>query len=106
MALIICEVSWLTHLLTDLGLSSLAPVTLKCDDQAALAIVMNPVHNKKTKHVEVDCHYVRDKVNQGCIKPVYVSTHHQLADILTKSILVQIPDHYVQVGSSFFSLTA
>lgn len=77
------EVTWLTHLRKDLGISSLLTVALKCDNQASLSIVVNPVHHKRTKHVEVDCHFVRDKVNQGFIKLVYVSTYHQLADILT-----------------------
>lgn len=88
MALTTCEVTWLTHLLKDLGISSLSPVDLKCDNQAALSIAVNPVHHERTKHVEVDCHFVRDKVSQGLIKPVYVSTHNQLADILTKSLPV------------------
>ena len=88
MALTTCEVVWLSQLLKELGIKSTAPVTLKCDNQAALAIAVNPVHHERTKHVEVDCHFIRDKVNQNVIKPEYVPTTLQVADILTKSLPV------------------
>ena len=87
MALTTCEVVWLSQLLKELGIKSTAPVTLKCDNQAALAIAVNPVHHERTKHVEIDCHFIIDKVNQHVIKPEYVPTTLQLADILTKSLL-------------------
>ena len=88
MALTTCEVTWLTQLLKELGIKSLVIVVLKCDNQAGISIAVNPVHHQKTKHVEVDCHFIRDKVSQGAIKPIYVSTHHQLAYILTKGLPV------------------
>ncbi|XP_019107744.2 uncharacterized mitochondrial protein AtMg00810-like [Beta vulgaris subsp. vulgaris] len=49
MALTTCEVTWLTQLLKELGIKSLAHVVLKCDNQAAISIVVNPVHHEKTK---------------------------------------------------------
>lgn len=83
-ALTTCEVTWLVSLLKDLGLKKLPPVDLKCDNQAALFIAANPVFHERTKHIEVDLHFVRDKVQDGLIKPSYVSTRLQLADVLTK----------------------
>ncbi|XP_019103134.1 uncharacterized mitochondrial protein AtMg00810-like [Beta vulgaris subsp. vulgaris] len=74
MALTTCEVTWLTALLKDLGLQHLPPTTLNCDNQAALAIVANPVLHERTKHVEVDCHYIRDQVKAGTIIPQHVTS--------------------------------
>lgn len=88
MALTACEVTWLTSLLKDLGLSNLPATVLKCDNQAALAIAANPVLHKRTKHVEIDCHYVRDQIQAGNIQHVKVSSKDQLADIMTKIISV------------------
>lgn len=56
MALTASEVSWLTSLLKDIGVTNLPPTILKCDNQAALAIAVNPVQHEKTKHVAIDCH--------------------------------------------------
>lgn len=56
MALTTCSVVWLSQLLKELF--------IKCDNQAALSIAVNPVHHERTKHVEIDCHFVRDKVHQ------------------------------------------
>nr|GEZ34274.1 LTR retrotransposon like protein [Tanacetum cinerariifolium] len=60
MALTCCEVTWLVSLFKDLGITNLEPVDLYCDNQVALYIAVNSVFHARTKHIEVDCHFVRD----------------------------------------------
>jgi len=86
MATTCCELTWLLALLKDLHVSPQMPVHLYCDNQAALHIVRNPVFHERTKHIEVDCHYVRDKFKHGHIQPCYVTSKNQLADLFTKVI--------------------
>ncbi|CAL1405238.1 unnamed protein product [Linum trigynum] len=86
MAGAVSEVIWLGALLRDLGIPSAAPTVLYCDNQAALHIAANPVFHERTKHVEMDCYFVRDHVTSGEILPQKISTHHQLADLFTKGL--------------------
>uniref|UniRef100_A0A2N9J670 Integrase catalytic domain-containing protein n=1 Tax=Fagus sylvatica TaxID=28930 RepID=A0A2N9J670_FAGSY len=72
--------------LTDLGVFiSEAPI-LWCDNISALAIASNPVFHARTKHIEVDFHFVRERVLRKDLAVKFVSTHDQLADIFTKSL--------------------
>lgn len=82
------EVCWLVRLLTELGISNLTPVTLHCDNMSALHNARNPVFHERTKHIEVDCHFTRDKVLEGLLQLSYLPTQNQLADVFTKILPV------------------
>ncbi|KAK2992477.1 hypothetical protein RJ640_011616 [Escallonia rubra] len=57
-----CEVMWICHLLEEISLKPPLPAKLWCDNQAARHIASNPVYHEKTKHIEVDCHFIREKI--------------------------------------------
>ena len=80
------EITWLVRLLQELGIKDLLPVALKCDNQSAIQIGKNPILHERTKHVEHDCHFTRDKVMEGLIELMYTPSQKQLADLLTKAL--------------------
>ncbi|CAO2813647.1 unnamed protein product [Amaranthus hypochondriacus] len=88
MALTTCEVIWVTQLLKELGLKHLPSTVLKGDNNAALSIAANPVLHERTKHIEVDCHFIREKIASGVISRSHVSSTDQLADVFTKVLPV------------------
>ncbi|KAF5452084.1 hypothetical protein F2P56_027118 [Juglans regia] len=86
MAAVVCELTWVLYLLTDLRITIGTPTTLYCDNIAAMHIAANPVFHERTKHIELDCHLVRDKILAGQVKIAHVFSSAQLADLLPKPL--------------------
>ncbi|KAJ0887750.1 putative RNA-directed DNA polymerase [Helianthus annuus] len=84
-----CEIMWLLNLLREVGVNCELPVKLYCDSKAAISIAANPVFHEKTKHFEVDLHFLREKVGSGIIETVKVDSESQPADGFTKGLSVE-----------------
>ncbi|KAL5540215.1 hypothetical protein UlMin_044161 [Ulmus minor] len=81
-----CEIAWLESLLGELSFPlPEIPVTW-CDNTSAGALASNPVYHSKTKHIEVDVHFIRDKVIEKKLDIRYVPSLDQIADCLTKAL--------------------
>ncbi|GAV82300.1 hypothetical protein CFOL_v3_25752 [Cephalotus follicularis] len=80
------ELVWLQLLLSELGLKNNSPMRLFGDNQAARHIASNPVFHERTKHIEVDCNFIREKVQNRTIQTVYVQSEKQFADVFTKAL--------------------
>ena len=81
------ELTWLQSLLCELGVFLKNPPTLWCDNIGATYLMMNLVFHARTKHIEIDLHFVRDKVQSGGLTVMFISTKDQIADIFTKLLV-------------------
>ncbi|KAL9434213.1 hypothetical protein AB3S75_015674 [Citrus x aurantiifolia] len=85
----VCEILWLKRVLEELKRPVSLPMKLYCDNKAAISIAHNPVLHDRTKHVEIDRHFITEKLKEGIICTPFVPTTQQVADVLTKGLLRQ-----------------
>jgi hypothetical protein len=81
-----CQGVWLRRLLASLTGVEAEQVTLKVDNESAIALIKNPVHHDRTKHIDIKYHYIRSCYEDGKLDIDHVRTEEQLADILTKAL--------------------
>ncbi|KAJ0621772.1 putative RNA-directed DNA polymerase [Helianthus annuus] len=81
-----CEIMWILNVLSELKIFCSLPVKLYCDSKSAISISQNPVFHERTKHFELDLHFLREKIVAGIVEPEKVSTDKQVADIFTKGL--------------------
>nr|GFA25451.1 putative reverse transcriptase, RNA-dependent DNA polymerase [Tanacetum cinerariifolium] len=81
----LAEVLWIRKLVSEIGFPPQGSTQIMCDNKAAIQILENPVQRNRTKHVEVDRHFIKEKLEAGLIELPFVKSSDQLADILTKA---------------------
>lgn len=86
LALAACEIQWLFYHFEVLEVHFEEAIVLFTDSKSAIAIAENLVFHERTKHIEIDCHLIRENVQKGVLKLLQVSTENQTADILTKPL--------------------
>lgn len=68
------EIVWLNNLLNKLCCKQQEVVVLHCDNNVAIQVANNPVFHERTKHIEINCHYIREKVLDNVVQCRYVKT--------------------------------
>lgn len=84
LATTILELLWITYVLRDFKIKVSYPISFYRDNLSTIHMVENPVHHEKTKHIDIDCHFVIDYFSKGFFKPIHVSSRDQIADLFTK----------------------
>lgn len=86
LAMAATDITWLRRLLTNFGIPQITLTPLYCDNLSAIALANNPIFHARTKHIEVDYHYIRDCISTKEIEVHHLSTVDQVADIFTKAL--------------------
>lgn len=81
-----CEITWVVGVLQDMGIASTSPCIPLCENKVALDIAANPLYHEKTKHIEIDCHLIREKIQQTMITTSHIASSKQLVDIFVKAL--------------------
>ena len=82
----LCELKWMKNVLYTMGIDHQGPMNLFCDSRSAPHIAANPVFQERTKHVELECHFLRDDIQRGVVRTKHVSKLNQLTDIFMKAL--------------------
>ena len=80
------EAIWLHQMLTDLRIDTKGSIEILEDNQSAIAVAKNSVGHKRTKHIDIKHHFIRETVQAGTINLSYCPTADMLADIFTKQL--------------------
>lgn len=86
----VAEAVWLRQLLTEIRRPLQRATVVYCDNVSAMYMSSNPVQHQRTKHVEIDLHFVRERVSLGEVRVLHVPTTSQYADVFTKGLPASI----------------
>ncbi|GJY43029.1 ribonuclease H-like domain-containing protein [Tanacetum coccineum] len=83
---VVAEAAWIRNLLPELHSPIHSATIVYCDNVSAIYLTTNPVQHLRTKHIEIDIHFVRDMVARGQVRVLHVPSRYQYADIFTKGL--------------------
>ena len=83
------ELLWIKNLLSELKLQEASSMKLWCDNKSAINIANNPVQYDRTKHVEIDRFFIRERIDDGTLSLGFITSEEQIADCLTKGLSVK-----------------
>ncbi|GKB97949.1 ribonuclease H-like domain-containing protein [Tanacetum coccineum] len=83
---VVAETAWIRNLLRELHTPLFTATLVYCDNVSAVYMSTNPVQLQRTKHIEIDIHFVRDMVVRGQVRVLHVPFRYQYADIFTKGL--------------------
>ena len=86
---------WLKRILEEMRMPVNMPMKLYCDNKATISISQNSVQHDRTKHIEIDRHFIKEKIDSGAICMPFVPTTQQIADIFTKGLFRPIFELFV-----------
>ena len=81
-----CHCVWLKGILKELSVKDCNCIHIMCDNNSAIKLSKNPVMHRRTKHIDVRYHYLRNLSSEGTLKLAFCGTDDQVADIMTKPI--------------------
>jgi hypothetical protein len=80
------EAIWLRKLMADVGLVQNGATNIMCDNQGCIALAKNPIDHSRTKHIDIQHRFIREKLESGEIGLKYCPTQDMVADVLTKAL--------------------
>lgn len=86
----LCELLWLRKLMNELKCGPKEEMQLHCDNKSAIEIAHNPVQHDRTKHIEIDRHFIKQNLEEKIISFPFVRSEQQLADMLTKAVSTKL----------------
>ena len=95
MAITTAEIIWFQKLLSELSVPQFGAIPMFCDNQSAIQIAKNPIFHEHTKHIEIDCHFVRHHHLAGSISLPHTYSSSQLTHFFTKSHIVAWFHHFL-----------
>ena len=81
-----CEVVWLRIIIEYIDNKQMKPTILKCDNQSSIKLAHNPIYHAKTKHIEIQHHFVREKIQSNEIDLIYCNTTDNVSNIFTNPL--------------------
>jgi hypothetical protein len=90
------EATWIRKLLDSLGLAKPEAMLIYGDNQGSIALAKNPTGHGRTKHIDIQHHFIREKVNGGEIQFEFCGTENMIADVLTKGLPQEKHNHCVK----------
>ncbi|GJY92181.1 ribonuclease H-like domain-containing protein [Tanacetum coccineum] len=83
---VVAKTAWIRNLLRELHSPLLTATLVYCDNVSEIYMSANPIQHQRTKHIEIDIHFVRDMVKAGHVRVLHVPSHFQYANIFTKGL--------------------
>lgn len=91
---VVAESRWLRNLLLELQCPVTKATVVYCDHVSAVYFSGNLIQHQRTKHIEMDIQFVRDKVAKGQVRVLHVPSRYQIADVFTKGLPLQLFDDF------------
>jgi hypothetical protein len=107
LAIVAAELTWIRQLFCDMHVPLLIPPLIHCDNISAIYLASNPVFHSRMKHLQIDYHFVRERVIKGDLLVQHVSSADQFADVLTKGLSSPLFRHHcsnLMLGSSMHTI--